>query len=75
MKIYWCGGGGYKWRLRYKLGKKDSYYTIGDYPTIGLSEARKIAQEIRNLLLKGKEVTESELFRDIYSLYSTIYRQ
>ncbi|WP_024790491.1 MULTISPECIES: tyrosine-type recombinase/integrase [unclassified Lebetimonas] len=48
----------YKWRLRYKLGKKDSYYTIGDYPTIGLSEARKIAQEIRNLLLKGIDPNE-----------------
>ncbi len=41
------------WRLRYKYAGKHQEMALGKYPTIPLSEARKMAEEARLLLVKG----------------------
>jgi len=66
------------WRVRYTLNKKAKMYTIGDYPTISLAEARQIAMEVKNKVLKGidpvkdrqekqkiKEIESKKMFRTI----------
>jgi integrase len=49
---------GYVWRLRYTYGKKRSYYVIGEYPVVGLKEAREIAREAKLLLEKNIDPNE-----------------
>ena len=45
---------GYKvWRFRYSLNGKKKELTIGSYPAISLSEARKKALELKKLVLEG----------------------
>ena len=44
---------GYVWRLRYSYGGKRSYYSIGEYPIVGLKEARELAREAKLSLEKG----------------------
>jgi integrase len=48
----------YVWRLRYTYGGKRSYYSIGEYPTIGLKEAREMTREAKKLLEKGIDPNE-----------------
>jgi len=61
---------GYVWRLRYTYGKKRSYYAIGEYPIVGLKEAREIAREAKFLLEKDidpnfyKKQKQEELIRE-----------
>jgi len=49
---------GYVWRLRYTYGKKRSYYVIGEYPVVGLKEAREIARGAKLLLEKNIDPNE-----------------
>lgn len=46
-------GGAKLWRYRYRIAGKENLYAIGDYPTITLSEARKVRDEARELIKKG----------------------
>ena len=61
---------GYVWRLRYTYGKKRSYYVIGEYPVVGLKEAREMAREVKLLLEKDidpnfyKKQKQEELIRE-----------
>lgn len=41
------------WQYPYKLHGKENIYTIGQYPVIGLSDARKIRDEIRATVAQG----------------------
>lgn len=41
------------WQYPYRLHGKENIYTIGQYPLIGLSEARKLRDEIRALVAQG----------------------
>ena len=41
------------WRLRYKYAGKHQEMALGKYPTVPLSEARKMTEEARMLLLQG----------------------
>ena len=41
------------WRIKYRLFGKERTYTIGDYPTITLSQARAITREIKQKVLDG----------------------
>ena len=45
----------YRWRLRYSIGKKRSYYTLGEYPALTLSNARAKALKIKELIQDGKD--------------------
>jgi len=51
---------GYVWRLRYTYGGKRSYYSIGEYPVVGLKEARDMAREAKLLLEKGIDPNENK---------------
>ncbi|WP_159445304.1 tyrosine-type recombinase/integrase [Nitratiruptor tergarcus] len=69
------------WRVRYIFEKKAKMYTIGDYPTISLAEARYITTQVRNKILRGidpvKERQEVELKKSIESKkkFETIARE
>jgi len=41
------------WRFRYKYAGKHQEMALGGYPTIGLSEARRMAEKARLSLIKG----------------------
>ena len=41
------------WRMRYKFSSKHKEIALGQYPTIPLVEARRLAEEARVLLMKG----------------------
>ena len=41
------------WRIRYRYNNKASMLSLGEYPIIGLAEAREQLFEIKNLLLKN----------------------
>lgn len=41
------------WRYRFELGGTEGVYTIGDYRTIGLSQARKERERARDLVRQG----------------------
>lgn len=42
------------WRYRYRIDGKENLYAIGDYPTITLSDARKVRDDARELIKKGQ---------------------
>lgn len=46
--------GAKKWRYRYRISGKETIFTIGDYPTVSLSEARAKRQEAHELVKDGK---------------------
>src|SRR5882724_10437923 len=41
------------WRLRYRIGGKENMFALGDYPTIGLAEARAERDKARKLIKQG----------------------
>lgn len=60
----WDGGGLYieitragskLWRLKYRFDKKEKRLALGDYPSVGLKEARKRRDEARSLLSGGMD--------------------
>lgn len=46
------------WRLRYKRSDKEKVISLGAYPSVTLGEARKQAQEVHDLLVKGLDPAE-----------------
>lgn len=47
--------GGKLWRLKYRVDGKEQKLSLGAYPEVGLSEARKRRDEARQLLAAGKD--------------------
>jgi Arm DNA-binding domain len=41
------------WRYRYRIAGKDNLFAIGEYPALGLAEARATRAEARELVKKG----------------------
>lgn len=41
------------WRYRFKLGDKASWFALGDYPSVSLSDAREKSDEARKLVKLG----------------------
>ena len=41
------------WRYRYRFNDKPAIFTIGEYPIIGLADARAKRDEVRKLLING----------------------
>jgi integrase len=41
------------WRYRYRIGGMENLFAVGNYPTIGLAEARAARAEARKLVEKG----------------------
>lgn len=42
------------WRYRYKIAGKENLFAIGEYPTVGLSDARKARDDARDLVKDGQ---------------------
>ena len=54
------------WRLRYSENNKRSWHTIGEYPAIGLQEARERRTLLRKRLRDGEPLTtKSTAFKDV----------
>jgi len=66
------------WRVKYRFNNKEKTYTIGEYPIIPLTQARGIAQEVKNKILQGidpvqdrkekmikQELSNKKLFKNI----------
>ncbi|MBF0803454.1 MULTISPECIES: DUF4102 domain-containing protein [unclassified Neisseria] len=47
--------GGKLWRLKYRIDGKEKLLSIGKYPAVSLSEARKAAENARRLLAAGQD--------------------
>jgi integrase len=43
------------WRVAYRFNGKQKTYTIGDYPTVSLSQARQEPNKVKRMLLEGKD--------------------
>lgn len=43
------------WMFRYGIGDRQRWHGLGAYPLVGLAEARRRAQDARELLSKGKD--------------------
>jgi hypothetical protein len=41
------------WRYRYKIAGKENLFAVGDYPTLGLAEARAERENARKLVKEG----------------------
>ena len=41
------------WRYRYRIAGKENVFAIGDYPNIGLSDARELHRKARGLVEQG----------------------
>lgn len=41
------------WRYRYRIGRKENLYAVGDYPALGLTEARAEREAARKLVKQG----------------------
>lgn len=49
------------WRLKYRFNGAERTYAVGQYPAVGLSEARKERERIRALLLEGRDPQQQRL--------------
>ena len=54
MCLYIAKSGLKTWRYRFKIAGKESTFTLGEYPKMGLEEARFARMEARELVRKGK---------------------
>ena len=45
--------GGKHWRYRFRLHGKESLFSLGEYPGVSLSDARKLREEARGLVIAG----------------------
>ena len=53
------------WRIKYRFGGAGKTYSAGQYPEVGLAEARQRRDEVRRLLRDGKDpVAERRKVRD-----------
>lgn len=61
------------WTFRYRHGGKQKEYTIGRYPDISISDARKIALSLRNQVNEGTDVAlEKKLAKKKQSSVETL---
>lgn len=57
------------WRIKYRIYGKEKTYTIGDYPTITLSQARAITREVKQKVLDGIDpVAEKQEEKEIKNI-------
>ncbi len=41
------------WRYRYRIAGKENLFALGDYPTVGLADARTLQADARKLVKQG----------------------
>ena len=47
-----------RWRLKYRINGKEKLLSLGIYPTVSLSDARKKREELKELIAKGVDPSE-----------------
>lgn len=62
--------GGKLWRWRYYFNGKQQILSLGKYPAISLSEARKLRDEARQLATAGKHPAREKKARKLRNLYA-----
>ncbi|MFH1157950.1 MAG: tyrosine-type recombinase/integrase [Pseudomonadota bacterium] len=62
--------GGKLWRWRYYFNGKQQVLSLGKYPAVSLSEARKLRDEARELAKAGKHPTREKKARKLRSAYA-----
>jgi integrase len=55
LHLFVTQAGGKLWRYRYEFGGKEKLLSLGQYPLIGLAEAREMRDAARKLLIAGKD--------------------
>lgn len=53
------------WRYRFKLGGKESLFALGDYPSVGLADAREKCEDARKLVRLGVSPVQNRQFEKI----------
>lgn len=53
------------WRFRFKLNNKESLFALGDYPSVGLADAREKCDEARKLVKQGISPVQNRQFEKI----------
>ena len=48
-------GGSKLWRFKYRMHGKEKLLSIGEYPDVGLLDARRIKDEARSALAEGRD--------------------
>lgn len=68
-------GGTASWILRYRFGGKQREMTLGNYPDISLSGARKLAAEKRVAVDKGSDVATAKRIEKIERAQANSFRE
>lgn len=55
------------WQYRYKIGRKENTYSVGEYPAVGLSDAREVRKWARELVKQGIHPTHQRKDEQIKS--------
>lgn len=69
------------WRYRYKLHGKESMFALGNYPSMGLGEARERCEEIRRVVKQGihpvhhREQEQLKLAKDAANTFEAIAKE
>ncbi|MGK5070009.1 tyrosine-type recombinase/integrase [Janthinobacterium sp. RT4P48] len=53
------------WRYRFKLAGKESLFALGDYPSVGLADAREKCEDARKLVRLGVSPVQNRQFEKI----------
>lgn len=70
--------GAKSWRLKYRFDKKEKLLTIGLYPSVSLSEARKARDKAKNDLANGidpSDIKKSKAFAKVEDTFSQVFRE
>lgn len=69
------------WRYRYKLNNKESMFALGNYPSMGLAEARERCEEIRKQVKQGihpvvhREQEKANLAKEAANTFEVIAKE
>lgn len=55
LHVFVSPAGGKSWRWRYEFGGKEKLLTLGQYPVMGLSDARDAREKARAILREGRD--------------------
>ena len=61
--------GGKLWRWRYRFNQKEQMLALGKWPTVGLSEARRLRDEARGLAEAGKHPTREKKAKKLRTMH------
>jgi len=69
-------GGAKSWSIRYRIRRRMRRLTLGDYPTLGLADARTLGRDARKAVAKGVDPAEAKQearTADTFGTFATVY--